>query len=146
MEGALRDKLARLTPGRWPVLVEAATAVLLARVMLDRRSYQQCDRFFRNWTNRLRRRRPPTEREWERVVWAIRAVGRRTLGDRPCLPEALAGRMMLQRRGYDADLHIGVRKGEKGDLMAHAWLESGQHIVLGGGQSPARFQRLTGVK
>lgn len=145
MGGLSRDRLSRLKPGRWPVLMEAATAVLLARVLLDHRSYQLVDSLFKRWTERMRRQQHPSEREWECVVWAIRAVGRRTLGDRPCLPEALAGRFMLQRRGYQADLHIGVRKGDDGALMAHAWLESGESIVLGGGQSPMRFQRLTHV-
>ncbi len=143
----MEGRLARvLSVRRWPVLLEAATFVLTARYLLDHRSYAECERFFLEQERRFRRKSEPGEREWERVVWAIRAVGRRTLGDRPCLAEALAGRFMLARRGYQADLHIGVRKGEKGDLLAHAWLESGNSIVLGGGQSPARFQRLQHVK
>ncbi len=145
MTAATRERLARLAPSRWPVLIEAASAVLMARVLLDHRPYKWCDTLFESWTEKLRRKEAPAEGEWERVVWAIRAVGRRTLGDRPCLPEALAGRLMLQRRGYEANLTIGVRKDEKGALLAHAWLESGQHIVLGGGESPARFKKLVAV-
>ncbi len=141
----MRERLARLTPGRWPVLAEAAAAVLLARFLLDRQPYKSVDARFTAWTEKLKRTARPSDREWERVVWAIRAVGRRTLGERPCLPEALAGRLMLQRRGYEANLHIGVRKGEKGDLLAHAWLESGPSIVLGGGQSPVNFRRLENI-
>jgi len=35
----------------------------------------------------------------DRVVWAVRAVARNTLGDKPCLVQALATKWLLGRAG-----------------------------------------------
>ncbi|HEX5417400.1 MAG TPA: lasso peptide biosynthesis B2 protein [Chloroflexota bacterium] len=72
----------------------------------------------------------------ESVVWAATAAGRRMLGDHPCLPRALAVHFVLTRCGYLAQLRIGVAKDPAGRLQAHAWVESGGVIVVGG---PASF-------
>ena len=45
---------------------------------------------------------------YKRVIWAVNAVGRRMLGDKRCLPQALVAQWLLRRRGYAAALHIGV--------------------------------------
>ncbi len=43
-----------------------------------------------------------------------------------CLPQALAGKWMLQRRGVRTVLRVGVRRdGDK--LLAHAWIEYDTH-------------------
>ena len=76
------------------------------------------------------------------MIWAVEAVGRRVLGDSPCLPQALALRWMLRRHGEDTTLHIGVRKAQAGDLLAHAWLEQDGVVLIGGNQSPLEFKRL----
>jgi len=39
-----------------------------------------------------------------------------------CLPQSLTLWWLLERRGVQCDLRLGVRK-EGGDLMAHAWVE-----------------------
>lgn len=139
------DKLRLLVPTRWPLILEAAAAVLMARLLLDRQPYKKVDDLYVRWAQKLRRSAPSSEEEWKEIVRAIRGIGRRTLGDRPCLPEALAGRLMLSRRGYDAELHIGVRRDDQGELTAHAWLQSGTCIVIGGSQSPLRFSKLEHV-
>lgn len=69
-----------------------------------------------------------------RTIWALHAVGRRLMPTRPCLTQALAGRLLLARKGIDASLHIGVTKSE-GELQAHAWLEQDGTIIIGGAQS-----------
>jgi Transglutaminase-like superfamily len=77
-----------------------------------------------------------------RMIWAVEAVGRRVLGENPCLAQALALRWMLRRHGEDSTLHIGVRKAQAGDLLAHAWLEQDGVVLIGGNQSPLEFKRL----
>jgi hypothetical protein len=38
-----------------------------------------------------------------------------------CLERALAAKRVLRRRGFNAELHIGVRRADQG-YEAHAWL------------------------
>lgn len=52
-----------------------------------------------------------------------------------CLEQALAGRMMLGRRGIASTLHLGVVN-EAGRMEAHAWLECAGVIWLGGEVAP----------
>src|ERR1700758_338295 len=85
---------------------------------------------------RVHRRRP-----MERLLWAIAVAGRYVPGT-TCLSLALAGRMILNRYGYNAHIHIGVAKDHTGSLGAHAWLESEGTIVIGGQESTSVFAPL----
>lgn len=65
-----------------------------------------------------------------KVARAIRAAARRLPIPMLCLPRALAGRIMLRRRGVPCLLHLGtLRNGD--DLTAHAWLTAGPIGVCG---------------
>ncbi len=77
-----------------------------------------------------------------RVVWAVTAAGRQLLGNKPCLPQALGTRLLLRRRGLGAQLRIGVARGPGGRLEAHAWVENGERIIIGGSDSPRFFTPL----
>ena len=48
-----------------------------------------------------------------------------------CLPNAIAARRMLARRGFASTLHLGVGHHAAGDPHAHAWLEAGGLIITG---------------
>jgi hypothetical protein len=85
---------------------------------------------------RMHRRRPI-----ERLLWATAVAGRYVSGT-TCLSLALAGRMMLNRYGYPAHIHIGVAKDHTGAFGAHAWLESEGTIVMGGQESASLFAPL----
>ncbi len=50
-----------------------------------------------------------------------------------CLVRGLAGRELLSQLGIDARLRIGVARGDRNELNAHAWLECGGRVV---GDSP----------
>ena len=52
-----------------------------------------------------------------------------------CLPQAMACKAMLARRGQGSALHIGAAMGDGGGLMAHAWLVAGGEIVVGEDES-----------
>jgi len=83
----------------------------------------------------------------DQVIFLTKAAGRRLLGTKPCLPQALVVECLLKRRGFDASLHIGVVKDpEEGGLLAHAWVESGGDIVIGGRLSRYRYARLSPVE
>lgn len=67
----------------------------------------------------------------ERVRWAVSAAGKVVLGDDGCLPQALAVHFMYRRKCLPAELVLGVMKGADGQLVAHAWVESGGEIATG---------------
>jgi hypothetical protein len=73
------------------------------------------------------------------LSWAVAVASRR-------VPRAscLALQNLLAREGYRSDLHIGVAKSGDGGLEAHAWLESGGRVLIGGGQVE-RFTRLAAL-
>ena len=48
-----------------------------------------------------------------------------------CLPQALAVIWMLAARGHTAALRIGVKRGTAGELLAHAWVEHEDRIIIG---------------
>jgi len=68
----------------------------------------------------------------DRVAWAVAVASPYMLGVRPCLTQALAVQLLLRRRGYAACLRLGVAKGERGQVEAHAWVETGGKVVIGG--------------
>jgi hypothetical protein len=66
-----------------------------------------------------------------RVARAIHLVSRYTPWKSNCFAQALAGHLMLRRRGADSTLYFGVYKG--GDVFAaHAWIRHGDLVVTGG--------------
>ena len=80
------------------------------------------------------------------VIYMTNAAGRRVLGSRPCLPKALIVECLLQRRGINAVLQIGVTKTSDDQLLAHAWVEHQGEIIIGGRLSEARYARLKPLK
>lgn len=66
----------------------------------------------------------------ERVVWAVRAASAR-IPRATCLTQALAVRLMLQRRGLPALLRIGVARSAEKGVEGHAWIECQGRIIIG---------------
>jgi len=65
-----------------------------------------------------------------RVGWAVAAAARHVPWQAVCLPQAMAAKAMLRRRGVDSTLYLGVVRDR--EMMAHAWLRVGGRIVTGG--------------
>jgi hypothetical protein len=72
------------------------------------------------------------------IRWAIDAINRTVGGRFTCLMQAMAGKVMLNRRGVQNTLVLGAKlkrdEAEAGDapMAAHAWLKVGRLILLGG--------------
>lgn len=50
-----------------------------------------------------------------------------------CFEQAIAAKMMLNRRNLHSELYFGVYKNEMANTIeAHAWLRSGDRIITGG--------------
>lgn len=67
----------------------------------------------------------------DRVSWAVAAASRNLPWKCACLAQALAGKVMLQRRGVPSTLYLGLAKSGEAGLQAHAWLRCGERILTG---------------
>jgi hypothetical protein len=70
------------------------------------------------------------------VARALAGAAARLPGESTCLARALAGGLMLRRRGVDSRLVLGVAT-EQGTLRAHAWLMAADGVVCGGREAAA---------
>jgi hypothetical protein len=64
---------------------------------------------------------------------AVCSAAANTPWESVCLPQAVAGKWMLQRRRISGTLYLGLAKKENGPerLAAHAWLRCGDNILTG---------------
>ncbi|EHH07690.1 hypothetical protein MEA186_27530 [Mesorhizobium amorphae CCNWGS0123] len=88
--------------------------------------------------NRLRRRVTQLDAPHEagigdlrRVAWGVAAAAR-LVPYASCLTQAISGQYILARQGNGSKIRIGIERDTGTQLKAHAWLISGNHIVLGG--------------
>lgn len=88
--------------------------------------------------NRLRRRVTQLDAPHEagigdlrRVAWGVAAAAR-LVPYASCLTQAISGQYILARQGNASKIRIGIERDTGTQLKAHAWLMSGNHIVLGG--------------
>jgi hypothetical protein len=68
----------------------------------------------------------------------VRVTAKRLPFKAVCLPQALAARWMLRRRGIEAQIVIGARKGNDGKTVdLHAWTIADGAVVTGAGELPS---------
>jgi len=67
----------------------------------------------------------------EDIGWAVTRAARYVPFKAVCLPQAMAARVMLKRRGVASVLHFGAGKGQDKPLDAHAWLDAAGVEVTG---------------
>ena len=66
-----------------------------------------------------------------KVGWAVTRAARHVPFGAVCLPQAMAAKAMLTRRGISSVMHFGTRRGEAISLDAHAWLDAAGVEVTG---------------
>lgn len=78
------------------------------------------------------------------VSWAVRFAAGRLPVEAVCLPQAMAARAMLKRRGIAATLHLGVWRDHAAAVKiapdtppAHAWLDAAGQRITGYPLDPA---------
>jgi hypothetical protein len=64
------------------------------------------------------------------VGQAVTIAARNVPWNAVCLPQAMAAKAMLARRGQGSALHLGAARAGDG-LTAHAWLVAGGEVVVG---------------
>ena len=67
----------------------------------------------------------------EEIGWAVTRSARYVPFKAVCLPQAMAARAMLQRRGVASVMHFGAARGQDKPLDAHAWLDAAGVEVTG---------------
>jgi hypothetical protein len=73
------------------------------------------------------------EIDWEiinNVVASVRIISK-YIPYSSCLTQALATRTLLNLKGQDSNLRIGVDKENTEDFAAHAWIEIDEKIIIG---------------
>lgn len=71
-----------------------------------------------------------------RVRMAVTMGARNVPWNAVCLPQAMAAKGMLARRGCGSALHLGAAIDTNGKLIAHAWLVSRGEVVIGAAGIP----------
>jgi hypothetical protein len=67
----------------------------------------------------------------EEIGWAVTRSARYVPFKAVCLPQAMAARVMLKRRGVGSVMHFGAAKGRDKPIDAHAWLDAAGVEVTG---------------
>jgi hypothetical protein len=80
----------------------------------------------------------------DQVAWSVAAASH-CVPKATCLVQALVIQVLLLRQGYPGNLQIGVTKGDRGELQAHAWVESQGRMINSGSEigqyKPLLFQQ-----
>lgn len=120
-------------------LVEAVLWLLLARLSLAvisfRRLSQRLGTFVSPTDPRVERKCSSCPRERmliaEEISRAVRQAARHVPFRAVCLPQAMAARAMLRRRGVRGVIHFGAARGVQNRLEAHAWVDAAGIKVTG---------------
>jgi Transglutaminase-like superfamily len=128
-------------PGSTRLLVcEAILTLALARLIVLTVPF----RLVAQWLSRAPQTSPSDKALLLRVRTAMTVAARNVPWSAVCLPQAMAAKAMLARRGCGSSFHLGANYNAQGKLIAHAWLVAGGTVVVGaagiGGVTPlARF-------
>lgn len=77
---------------------------------------------------------PPVKVDHERILPIVLAVNRAVRFSpvkSKCLVQALCSCIMLRAHKLPSDFYLGVDKNESRDVIAHAWVKSGQYFIAG---------------
>lgn len=121
------------------LLLEAAGWLLVARLALVLVPFPRLARRLGVFVSpqearAVQARRPQTlelAARAELVGWAVTRAARYVPFKAVCLPQAMAARIMLKRRGVESVMHFGAARGEEKPIDAHAWLDAAGVEVTG---------------
>lgn len=125
-------KLLLLSAADRRLLVKAVLLLCAVKLGLLSLPFQTLRRFVDGLSRMTLESRKAEQNSIGDVVWAVETAGRLVPRARTCLTQALTAQVLLLRRGHPARVHIGVVKGDGEQFLAHAWVESGSEVVVGG--------------
>ena len=109
------------------LVTEAAVMLVAARATLAILPF----RWFEPWLSLNRAEDASNTTLVARVRRAVNIASRNLPLKVACLPQAMAAKVMLARRGTRSSLWIGAARADDGEMILHAWLEAGGTIVTG---------------
>jgi len=132
-------RFAQIDGHRRALVVEAALCLLFARLALLLVPFPRLARRLGSFVAPGDARVAQAQRQGSReqsdqaaaVGWAVTRAARYLPFKAVCLPQALAARIMLDRRGIASVLHFGAGKDGERQLSAHAWLDAADVEVTG---------------
>jgi hypothetical protein len=136
------SRILKIPPRERVILFEAALFLVLARLALAHLPFRLISKRLKQNERRDILVTIPSDFASEISIAIARAT--RVVSRATCLTRALAGTMMLARRGYPTTLCIGVSK-RGDDLSAHAWVECGGDAVVGSGAGFSKILALPGA-
>lgn len=134
-------KFLNLPPAEQFLLVKSLALLAAIRIGLWSLPFRTLRRLLTHLTRTNPRLLGADQPPIDRICWVVSAASRYVFRA-TCLTQALATQALLRRRGHPACLRIGVAKGEKERLDAHAWVESRGQIVIGDSADLSRFAPL----
>ena len=115
------------------LLMKVALLVLAIRVGLSLLPFLTLQKLLAKITKKNIDRDCKGRPSLDQVAWSVAAASH-CVPKATCLVQALAIQTLLLREIYPATLQIGVAKDNKGELQAHAWVESEGRILSGGSE------------
>jgi hypothetical protein len=109
------------------MVCEAVLMLALARLMVLTVPF----RFMAPWLARAPDTGTCDEELLSSVRRAVMTAARNVPWNAVCLPQAMAAKAMLARRGCGSSFHLGAGFGAADKLIAHAWLVAGGKVVVG---------------
>ena len=143
-------KFLRLPVGEQLLLIKASLLLVVIRMGLWLLPFRTLRRLLSKATQAPPRKQQKADRFCaERVARAVAVASHHVpgVGDptKTCLTQALATQVLLTRRGHQTSLQIGVARGEEDQFQAHAWLECGGKVVIGGSELE-RYTRIVALE
>jgi transglutaminase-like putative cysteine protease len=120
------------------LLIEATLALILARLAVGLLPAERIIAWASRPPPRVDRF-PPVPADV--ICRAVEEVAAKSWMQAVCLPQALAAQGMLRRRGIASRLCLGAAR-QGNALTAHAWIELGDEVIIGGRGEQPRFARL----
>lgn len=137
--GRLR-KLAAMPASRRRDLLVALRLLWRARLGLWAKSFARLRKEFQKLERPQATPRGPRPTPDE-LAWCIEAASR-YVPAATCLVRSLAAQALLRHNGHQSTLRIGVARGPRGALDAHAWVECDGKVVVGEVENLGRYTPL----
>ena len=139
-------KFLRLSVGEQRILIKASLLLVVIRLGLWLLPFRTLRRLLAKATQAPPRLQQKADRFCaDRVARAVAVASNHVPGVGTCLTQALAAQVLLARRGHQTSLRIGAARGEEGQFEAHAWLECGGKVVIGGSELE-RYTRIAALE
>jgi len=118
---SLITKFCRIPLSQKVLVAEAICFLIASKLLLMLLPFRLCKQLFRK-NERLHKQ--TNVRFLKEIRIAVERANKIAIWSNVCLVKSFAARLMLQRRGIDSSIYLGVTIKEGKELAAHAWLIS----------------------